>query len=228
MSNADGVRSPAYIKGVPHPLPAGETVLWQGAPNLRAVATHVFHWRLLAGYFAVMLAWWVFATSARFGSPEYLSQGAIVLAMSTLVLGIAWGLATLVANTTWYAITSHRLVLRIGMVFPMSINVPFAAVESAGVGQFRDGTGQVVLRLAKAQRIAYIALWPHCRVMRWAQPEPVLRGLTDPEHVGRLLAQAVADASDSNSRIQRGNPNGNPSARESARDGMAVPQPAGA
>lgn len=223
MSDANGVSSPAYIKGVPHPLPSGETVLWQGAPNLRAVATHVFHWRLFAGYFAVMLAWWAFATSARVGSPEYWSQGAIVLAMSTLVLGIAWGLSILVANSTWYAITTHRLVLRIGMVFPMSINVPFSAVESAGVGQFKDGTGQVVLRLTKAQRIAYIALWPHCSVMRWSQPEPVLRGLTDPGQVGRILAQAVADAADGDTRVQRGG-----GVRENAHETMAMPQPAGA
>jgi hypothetical protein len=222
MSNANGVGSPAYIKGVPHPLPSGESVLWQGAPNLRAVATHVFHWRLFAAYFAVMLAWWALATSAQVGSTQYLSQGAIVLAMSTLVLGVAWGLSVLVANSTWYAITTHRLVLRIGMVFPMSINVPFSAVESAGVGQFKDGTGQVVLRLTKAQRIAYIALWPHCSVLRWAQPEPVLRGLTDAAHVGRILAQAVSEAADGDTRVQRGG-----GVRESTHESLTLSQPAG-
>lgn len=220
MSDANGVGTPAYIRGVPHPLPAGEVVLWQGAPNLRAVATHVFHWRLFAGYFAVMLLWWVVATTARFGTTEFTTGFLMVVALSVLVLGIVWGLSYLVATTTWYAITSHRLVLKIGMVFPMSINLPFAALESAGVGTFKDGTGQVAIRVSAAQRIAYVALWPHCHVMRWANPEPVLRGLTNAAHVGSLLAQAVADAADQSSRVQRN------AVRESSRDGVAVAQPA--
>jgi hypothetical protein len=222
MSDANGVGTPAYIKGVPHPLPPGEHVLWQGAPSMRAVATHVFHWRLLAGYLVLMLAWWCVSTSATFASSEFALGLFVVFALSLIALGIVWGLSILVANTTWYAITSHRLVLRIGMVFPMSINVPFTVVESAGVGVFKDGTGQVALKLDKANRIAYVALWPHCHVMRWAQPEPVLRGLIDAPHVGGILAQAVADAADSTSRVQRSQP------RETPADARHMPQPAGA
>jgi hypothetical protein len=222
MSDANGVGTPAYIKGVPHPLPPGESVLWQGAPNARAVATHVFHWRLFAGYFAAMLTWWGISTTARVGTSEFTSGLLIVVALSVLVLGIVWGLSVLVANTTWYAITSHRLVLKTGMVYPMSINVPFTAIESAGVANFKDGSGQVALKLDKSQRIAYIALWPHCHVMRWAQPEPVLRGLVEAKRVGGILAQAVADSADSSSRVQRG------AVRDAAVDARHLPQPAGA
>ncbi len=228
MSDADRVGTSALIRGVPHPLPTGESVLWQGAPNVRAVATHVFHWRLFALYFAAMLLWWAFATSAAFGTGQYYSQGAIVLTLSAMVLGIAWGLSALVASSTWYAITTQRLVLRIGMVFPMSINVPFSAIESAGVGEFKDGTGQVALSLSKAQRIAYIALWPHCRVLRFANPEPVLRGLTDPQRIGRILAQAVAESGEGARQLSR--PSIRASAPEGSLDGASdafgLPQPA--
>ena len=62
MSSDNGVGTPAYIKGVPHPLPPGEQLLWEGAPDTRAVATHVFHWRLLAAYFIVMLGYWFVST----------------------------------------------------------------------------------------------------------------------------------------------------------------------
>jgi hypothetical protein len=223
MSAANGVGTPAYIKGVPHPLPPGEALLWEGAPSARAVATHVFHWRLLAGYFVLMLAWWCISTSARFASSEFAMGLFVVFALSVLVLGIAWGLSILVANTSWYAITTQRVVLRIGMVFPMSINVPFTALESAGVGVFKDGTGQVALKLDGSQRIAFVALWPHCHVFRWANPEPVLRGLTDAPRVGALLAQAVADAAQGTSRVQRG------SVRDAAVESRHnMPQPAGA
>ena len=34
--------------GLPEPLPAGETILWQGAPNWIAMAKHVFRLQWLA------------------------------------------------------------------------------------------------------------------------------------------------------------------------------------
>ena len=41
--------------GLPEPLPAGETILWQGAPNWIAMAKHVFRLQWLAVYFAVIV-----------------------------------------------------------------------------------------------------------------------------------------------------------------------------
>ena len=225
MSHANGVgASAAYIKGVPHPLPAGETVLWEGAPTTRAVAAHVFHWHLFALYFTVMLGIWMFTTSSTFGSQDFLAALVVRVALSSLVVGIAWTLSRVVAGTSWYAITSRRVVLRVGMVFPMSINIPFSLIESAGIATFKDGSGQLVLTLNKSQRIAYIALWPHCRVLRFTQPEPVLRGLIDPVLVGGILAKAVAEAAPANSEhvIQRGSPH------DASVDTRPLPQPAGA
>jgi hypothetical protein len=85
----------------------------------------------------------------------------------------------------------------------MSINIPFKLIESAGLGTFKDGSGQVALSLIKGNRIAYIALWPHCRVFRFTQPEPVLRGLDDPQHVAEILSKAVAKAADADTRLER-------------------------
>jgi hypothetical protein len=193
-SGADG--TPQYIRGVPHALPEGEQILWQGAPQMMAVAKHVFHWRLLAAYFLAMLVLWATTTEHAFASPLFQAGLVVRVALSMLVLGIVFGLSRVVAQTSWYAVTSQRLVLRLGMVFPMSINVPFTILESAGVGLFKDGTGQVALSLVKGNRLAYIALWPHCRVFSINHPQPVLRGLTEPQRIGTLLAQAVADASE--------------------------------
>jgi len=186
--------APQFIRGVPHPLPAGETVLWEGAPTAGALATHVFHWRFLAGYFAVMLTIWVATTDLAVSSDAFRAGLLLRLSLVAAVMGIIVMLSRVVARTTWYAITSQRLVLRIGMVFPMSINVPFSIVESASVGQFKDGTGQVALRLNKGNRLAYVALWPHCRVFALTQPEPLLRALPNAATVGGILAQAVAES----------------------------------
>lgn len=223
MSHGDH-GTPQYIRGVPHPLPAGERLLWEGAPAMRAVATHVFHWRLIAAYFAVMLGYWLVSTEHPVGSDIWVSSLFVRLALTAFVLGTAFGLAKAVASTTWYAITTQRVVLRIGMVFSVSINIPFKLLVSAGVGRFRDGSGQVTLVVAKGHRLAYSALWPHCRVFRLNQPEPVLRGLTDPQPIAQILADAVLAAStaDATTRVELG---GEPMR---AGDRHAVREPAGA
>lgn len=193
---SSGAAAPEFIKGVPHALPAGERVLWQGAPDARAVARHIFHQRGIALYFAVMLTVWAFGTSAQLASAEFVAGFALRMALIILALGVVEGLARIVARTSVYAITDRRVVLRIGMVIPMSINIPFALLTSADVGAFRDGTGQLSLSLEKGHRIAYIALWPHCRVFTFNQPSPVLRGLLEPSMVGELLANAVSKANE--------------------------------
>lgn len=194
---------PQYIRGVPHPLPDGERLLWEGAPSMRAVATHVFHWRLVVAYFAAMLAIWAVTTEHQPGSDVYVASAVVRVSLAAFVLLCVLGLSKAVASTSWYAITSRRLVMRVGMAFPMSINIPFTLLQSAGAGTFKDGSGQVTLQLTKGSRIAYIALWPHCRVFRFGQPEPVLRGLDDARAVGELLATAVADAADADTRVER-------------------------
>ncbi|MFO0095553.1 MAG: PH domain-containing protein, partial [Gemmatimonadaceae bacterium] len=117
--------TPQFIRGVPHPLPAGERLLWEGAPSMRAVATHVFHWRLFVAYFAAMLAIWAVSTEHAPGSETYVASAVVRVSLAVFTMLIVLGLSRVVSVTTWYAITTQRVVLRIGMVFPMSINIPF-------------------------------------------------------------------------------------------------------
>lgn len=220
-SGADG--TPQYIRGVPHALPEGEHILWQGAPEAGAIATHVFHWRLFVAYFAVMTAVWVASTELPFASAAFQAGLGVRVGLSALVIAIVFVLSRVVARTSWYAITSQRLVLRLGMVFEMSINIPFSILDSAGVGVFKDGTGQVALTLTKPNRLAYIALWPHCRVFSINHPQPVLRGLREPQRIGTLLAQAVADAAAATASASAPVPSVAP--RASASDSHLAPQP---
>jgi hypothetical protein len=196
-----GMGHATYIKGVPHPLPAGEHLLWEGAPDARAMAVHVFHRRLVAAYFGAMLLWWAVATTEPVTSPVFVSGLALRVLLTLVVLGIAEGLARASARTSWYAITNRRVVLRLGVVLPMSINIPFSIIDGARIGTFGDGTGQLVLTLGKAHRLAYIALWPHCQVFRFTHPEPVLRGLRDPKAISALLVNAVAAAGETDVQI---------------------------
>lgn len=225
MSEQDNGTPPVareYIRGVPHPLPEGERLLWQGAPTMKAVATHVFHWRLVVAYFAAMLALWAVTTEHQPGSEVYVASAVVRVSLAAFVMLAVLGLSRAVATTSWYAITSQRVVMRVGMAFPMSINIPFKLLDSAGVGTFKDGTGQVTMSITKGNRIAYIAMWPHCRVFRFTQPEPVLRGLEEPQRVAEILAKAVADAADESTRVER-----TPSS-ERLSAGVGMPATAGA
>ena len=85
-SGADG--TPQYIRGVPHALPEGEHILWQGAPEAGAVATHVFHWRLFMAYFAAMIAIWVASTELPFASSAFQAGLGIRVGLSALVVAI--------------------------------------------------------------------------------------------------------------------------------------------
>lgn len=182
------------IRGVEAQLPPGEAVRWQGAPEWRSLAVHVFHLRKLAIYFALLVAWRG-VLSAREAQPvEYFAVGAVTLAACFAgAAGIAVLLAVISARTTTYAITDRRLVLHVGMVMPATVNVPLSMVESAGIRGYRDGTGDLAVRLEGSDRLAYFLLWPHARPWRFNPTEPALRCIPDPTVVGEVLRQAVAE-----------------------------------
>jgi hypothetical protein len=183
-----------HIRGVTEPLPVGETVLWQGSPTRSAMARHVFHTRALTGYFAVVITGWVLSQRGSITPQAFNDMLTLQVSLALAVIGFAHFLAWLSARTTVYAVTDQRVVLKVGMVLPMTINIPFRFVEGASVRLFGDGTGQIALQLPAKERLAYLALWPHVRPWRYTRPEPMLRGLTDPSAVGTVLRDAVAAA----------------------------------
>lgn len=186
----------APARGLPEHLPAGEALLWQGAPSWRALARRAFHVRGLALYFGLLLAWVPASTLADGGTVAAAAAAAALPASLALgALGILAGIAWLTARTTVYTITSRRVILRIGIALPITVNLPFRAVEAAGLKLHRDGTGDIPLRLSDDGRMAYLHLWPHARPWRVARPEPMLRCIPDAAAAAEILARALAAAS---------------------------------
>lgn len=182
------------IRGVEMPLPPGEAVRWQGSPEWRSLAVHVFHLRKLAIYFALLVAWRGVLSAGEARPVAYFAVGAVTLAACFAgAAAIVVLLARISARTTTYAITDRRLVLHVGMVMPATVNVPLSMVESAGVRVYRDGTGDLAVRLEGSDRLAYFLLWPHARPWRFNPTEPALRCIPDPAAVGEVLRQAVAE-----------------------------------
>jgi len=180
------------IRGLPGDLPAGETILWQGAPKFWLLAQQAFHIRAVAAYFAALIAWR--AASALSGGEsltQVLAAAAFSLPIALAGLGLVTLLAWLNTKTTVYTITSKRVVLRFGLAVTKAINIPFTVIESAAVKSLDQGGGDVALALKAPNKIAFLHLWPHARPWRMAQPQPTLRGVADPSAVGAILAAAM-------------------------------------
>lgn len=181
--------------GLPEPLPKGESILWQGAPDMKDLAVRVFHMKKLVVYFVVLMA-------VR-GSYLY-SQGAdgltiasgvlLVAALGLTAMGALGLLAWLTARTTAYTLTDQRVVMRIGIVLTLTFNLPLKRIETASLLLSDEGFGDIPLAISGSDRIGYINLWPHARPWRLANPEPMLRCIPQAQAFATQLQQAWSQA----------------------------------
>ncbi|MCX7375019.1 MAG: photosynthetic complex putative assembly protein PuhB [Alphaproteobacteria bacterium] len=181
------------VPGLPERLPEGETLLWQGRPEWRGFASRAMGLKGFAAYFlgllAVQLAWGIAAghplSGIVFGMSVLFVMGAVVIGLLALV---GW----LSARSALYTVTSKRVVLRVGIALPMTINIPFAVVDSLARREHADGTEDLVLKIMRPHRLSWVALWPHCRVPKLFSPEPMLRAIPVQASAAQVLARALA------------------------------------
>jgi hypothetical protein len=175
--------------GLPEQLPADERLLWQGAPQWRLVALHVFHVRTLAWYFAAMM---VLQATYLLGEPERNLFKPLLLSflLSVISLGILSLMAWLTASTAMYTLTNKRVVMRIGIVLTLTFNLPLRMLAGASIKPIPDGTGDIALKLAGNDHIAWLNLWPHARPWALRHPEPSLRCIANVGVVGERIVQA--------------------------------------
>jgi hypothetical protein len=183
----------AHILGIQEPLPPGERVLWQGRPDWRVLARRALHLRKLALYFGVLLVL-RYLTLLEAGRDAAQAAGdtlplvLVALFALSLLAGYAWA----AARTSVYAITSGRVVLRIGVALPMVINLPLTQIESAALRRHPDGSGDLPLQLKGNAHLAWLHLWPHARPWQLKHPQPMLRAVPQAAAVATILAQALA------------------------------------
>ena len=175
--------------GLPEPLPPGERILWQGAPDWRTLALEVYHLRQLAGYFGAMM---IIQAVYQWDAPARAVLSS--LALSAVLAGSALGLlalgAWLSARTALYTLTTRRVVMRIGIVLTITLNVPLRQVRGADLLARKSGVGDLSLALAGKERIGWLHLWPHARPWHLADPQPTLRCIPDAAAVGERVVAA--------------------------------------
>jgi len=179
--------------GLPERLPAGERILWQGAPDWRVLARRAFHFNKIALYFAVLLAWRVSILMS--GGQDLLSAVRSLTVLAPLFatgLALVAVMAWLSARTTAYTLTDRRIVMRIGIVLTVSYNLPLRRIEGADLRDLAHGHGDIALLLEPQTRVAWLQLWPHVRPWRVARAQPMLRALPEAARVAGLVADAWA------------------------------------
>ena len=180
-----------YIRGVDEPLPADETLIWEGSPDTRALARHAFKNRWIAAYF-LGLAGLAFVLGG--GGQAGLARAAWLIVLGGVVVGLVTGWAWLVARSSVYALTDQRIVMRVGVAFPSVFNLPLSLIGDAWQREYPDGTGDVAFELRGTDRIGYAFLWPHVRPWRLRDPQPMLRGLVTVAPVGELIRETLGEA----------------------------------
>jgi len=180
------------IRGLPGPLPQGETILWQGAPNWWRLAQQAFHLRVVAAYFAAMLIWRAASAIASGEAPlGALGSAALVTPIALAALAMLCLLAWLNSRTTVYTITNRRVVMRFGAALPKAINIPFGIIEGAALKPLERGAGDLALSLKAPNKIAFLKLWPHVRPWKVASPQPTFRAIPNAEAAASILASAM-------------------------------------
>ncbi len=196
------------VPGLPQHLPEGERLIWQGSPDAKGVARRVLHTNAVAGYFAA-LALVPFVSKAIYGGT--LMDAALTAFRVSLAgaagFAILTVLATLIARTTIYSITSKRVVMRYGVAFPITLNIPFNEISGVDCKPYADGSADLALTTSGPLRMSYLHLWPHARSWRFENAAPTLRVVASGSTVARTLIDAMvaAGVQGSTSRVRPAN-----------------------
>lgn len=183
------------VPGLPQNLPEGETLLWQGSPEPKAVARQVLHTKAVALYFAVLALVPLVACAAQ-GSelaPALFATARLAI-VGAIAIAILNTLSRAIARTTIYSMTSKRLVMRYGVAFPLSLNIPFKEISAIDCKSYADGTADIALSVNGPLRMSYLHLWPHCRAWRFENAQPTLRVLPAGIEVAQTIASTMMAA----------------------------------
>ncbi len=181
-------------KLLPADIPPGERILWHGRPRWISLARRGFGVDLVGAYFGALTIVNVVWSAIDAGVWEAAVSAAKTIGAGALAIGLLGLLAWLSSRTSLYVVTSKRVIMKIGIALPIFFNLPFSSIESAAVRVFSDETGDIPLKPAGGQRIAYLHLWPHARGFRLTHPEPALRSVGRAAEVAEIVSRALIAA----------------------------------
>jgi hypothetical protein len=185
----------ARITGVEEPLPPGESLVWEGQPDVKTVAFRVLYLRAILVYWALIAAGFLAAGAlGGRGSGNLAADLVWLMVVAAVGSGLIFGLAAAIRSSTTYALTDRRVVIRMGVAFPSVLNLPLHRIDSVDVrvtGKDREGreVGDLVLTPAGGERVGWLYLWPHVKPWAWRDPVPAFRAIPEAAYVGKLAAR---------------------------------------
>ncbi|TVP44591.1 MAG: PH domain-containing protein [Gemmatimonadales bacterium] len=185
------------IEGVEEALPLGESLLWEGRPDLKTLAFRVLYLRVLLGYWALVAVGFLLAGALGGRTTGNLAADLVwLLVVAAVGSAIIFGFAAAVRGSTTYALTDRRVVIRLGVAFPSVLNLPLHRIGSVDVrrtGRDAEGrdVGDVVLTPVGDDRVGWLYLWPHVKPWAWRDPIPAFRAVPDVASAGEAVARQV-------------------------------------
>ena len=174
-------------------LPAGERVLWSGAPDQRSLARFFLRERWILAFVAI---------SFSLGAAEALqhADGAVARVVGVATLSAVMALIAIVsvrllawqlARSSQYVITNRRLYFNIGIVMRADANIPYSHVETIDLLHRPDGSADLMVTLTNEQEIPWLLLFPHMSWRGVRRGRPTFRGLRDPNAASDAILGAL-------------------------------------
>ncbi|MEO9863340.1 MAG: photosynthetic complex putative assembly protein PuhB [Yoonia sp.] len=195
------------VRGLPEELPEDEHILWQGAPNPRALAREAWGIRWVMGYFVLLAVWRIGVSSTQVSLTQSMAHGIPFVIIGGIACAIIYGIAYMQAKSTVYTLTNKRVGMRIGAALTMTLNLPYTWIGTAKLDTKPAGTGTLAFELIGETRLSYLMTWPHVRPWHINRTQPALRCIPHAAKVAEIFAEA-AETRISQPQITRVEPNG--------------------
>jgi len=192
MSHHDDDFNFEPIRGLPEMLPADEHILWQGSPAPFALAREALGLYWIAGYFLLLAVWRVGVSSIDFPMAVALTHAVPFVVIGAVACAILYAVAWVQARATVYTLTNKRVVMRFGASVPKAVNLPLSKIGSADVRPVGGGFVDIVLAPTERFPLGWLQTWPHVRPWKVADPQPMLRAVSD--SFVPVLAEALRSA----------------------------------
>ena len=194
------------VRGLPEELPEDEHILWQGAPNPRALAREAWGIRWVMGYFVLLAVWRIWVSATQVSLTQSMAHGIPFVIIGGIACAIIYGIAYMQAKSTVYTLTNKRVGMRIGAALTMTLNLPYTWIGTAKLDTKPAGTGTLAFELIGETRLSYLMTWPHVRPWRINRTQPALRCIPHAAKVAEIFAEA-AETRISQPQITRVEPN---------------------
>ncbi len=179
-------------QGLPDHLPEGERLIWQGRPDWRRLAVDAFHIRKVVIYFIILIVGqgaWKFANGASLH--DALQAVPLMAGLGAVACAILLGFAYASARTTYYTLTSKRVLMKVGIALPVIINLPLRQIDGISFALTGKDCGTICFKTSGETRLAYLLLWPHAKPWNFNKPLPAFRDIAKVEEVASRLALTI-------------------------------------